>query len=304
MTKSSAVNGLELIDQAIASTGATHVFGLFSGGDDSLTALSVAAQHPAFTAAVHIDTGIGVWDDPDDRRSVARKFVERTCAERGWPLLVYEAAQNVKANGTPDAQVYERIVMKHGFPGPTETAHRAMYIRLKDRAIERLIRDHRTIPAQRFVLVAGARAEESARRMGSTIPVSLHRASRGQVWVNVIHDYTKRDCLDCIKRGGFERNPCSIKIHKSGECMCGAFAQDGELDCEIKLFYPEFVAYMRDLEQRVWDAGFPWRWDQRRPQWFEDQQRGQAFMFDMKPDAPMPMCHKCAGGDDDQISAV
>lgn len=77
--------------------------------------------------------------------------------------------------------------------------------------------------------------------------------------------------------------------------MCGAFAKSGELNAELKHFYPEFVAWLQDLERRVWEAGFPWKWDESPPKWFLEQRKGQGMLWNMTPefDGEMPMCQSC-----------
>jgi 3'-phosphoadenosine 5'-phosphosulfate sulfotransferase (PAPS reductase)/FAD synthetase len=54
------VQAYEILDRAIAEFQPTHVFSLFSGGHDSWVMLNIAKTHPQFTAAVHINTGIGI----------------------------------------------------------------------------------------------------------------------------------------------------------------------------------------------------------------------------------------------------
>ena len=56
---------------------------------------------------------------------------------------------------------------------------------------------------------------------------------------------------------GVPRNPVVDLIHKSGECLCGAFAKPNELR-EIEYWYPEVGKRIRDLEAKVRAAGFPW----------------------------------------------
>ena len=58
---------LAVIDAAVREYRPSHLFALFSGGHDSLTATAITAQHPRFTAAVHINTGIG-------SRTLPRRF--------------------------------------------------------------------------------------------------------------------------------------------------------------------------------------------------------------------------------------
>lgn len=278
------------ITDAVTQFTPSHVFALFSGGDDSLAMTSIVSQHPNFSACVHIDTGIGIWDNPDDRRSVARKFVERTCKERGWSLLIYEAAKY--SNGKElKPQIYEQLVLEQGFPGSNEFGHRKMYNRLKFRPLLVLKREHK-VGKHKMLFIAGCRKDESERRMGNTKPIDDQGR---EVWVNIIHDWSKDDCHSQINLCGLERNPTSLRICKSGECMCGAFAKSGELNVELKHYYPEFVAWLNDLERRVWEAGFPWKWDESPPKWFLQQRKGQKMMFDMTPeyDGPMPMCQSC-----------
>src|SRR4249920_2790823 len=86
----------------------SHVFALFSGGHDSLCSTHLASQWPEFTAAVHVNTGIGIQE--------TRTFVRDTCREHGWPLLEYH----------PDAKTYEDLVREKGMPrGPK--SHNTMY---------------------------------------------------------------------------------------------------------------------------------------------------------------------------------
>jgi tRNA(Ile)-lysidine synthase TilS/MesJ len=48
---------MQIIDDALASQkSVSHLFGLFSGGHDSLCATHVASRHPRFTRAAHINT--------------------------------------------------------------------------------------------------------------------------------------------------------------------------------------------------------------------------------------------------------
>lgn len=61
----SVPNALAVLDEAIETHDPSHVFALFSGGHDSLTATALTAKHPRFTAAVHINTGIGIEETRD-----------------------------------------------------------------------------------------------------------------------------------------------------------------------------------------------------------------------------------------------
>src|SRR5262245_34867070 len=139
---------LETISEACERYQCSKVFALFSGGDDSLAALRVAAEHPNFRAAVHCNTGIGV--------EATREFVRETCRQLRCPLLEYRAAENVNGKGQPDPQIYEQHVLEYGFPGPTKFGHGKMYARLKERGLRRLFREE-TDGRENVVLASGCR---------------------------------------------------------------------------------------------------------------------------------------------------
>lgn len=212
---------LERIDRAVKELKPVAVFGLFSGGHDSFSSTYVASLHPAFTAAVHVNTGIGV--------EATRDYVRETCERRKWKLYEYKATENTRADGSPDPQVYAALVRRFGFPGPH--GHGLMYARLKERQLERLERDFRASSRgknpRRVLYVSGCRSQESDRRMANTDEVQV----RGRtIWVAPIHDWSKLDTSQLLEHANQPRNIVVDLIHKSGECLCGAFAKKGELE--------------------------------------------------------------------------
>ncbi len=264
--------GLERISVAIDRFRPVKVFGLLSGGHDSLTATEIASRHPAFSAAVHIRTGIGVKE--------TFQFVRETCAERGWPLLVYSAAEHVRGDGTPDPQIYRNLVLDQGFPGPAH--HGKMYQRLKERQLERLVRDHKKFYSRQCVLlVSGRRSQESARRGRTVVERERDPRAPGRAWVNPIHDISKIDTSRVIAAAGLRRNPVVDLIHKSGECLCGAFAEPGELE-ELKLWFPETWAEIMAIQADVLKK-FPWGWGQRPVKVCPKKMSGR----------DLALCHNC-----------
>lgn len=238
-------SGLALIDSAIAEHHPSRVFALFSGGHDSLSATAVAAKHPHFTAAVHCNTGIGVPE--------TREFVRETCREQEWRLIELEHP----------TKVYEEMVLEYGFPGAG--AHPYCYVLLKERLIDQLIREHKQHWFDRIVLVSGARQQESKRRM-LNVPDSPIERDGAQVWVNAIWDWSKPDVNEFIDEEGLRRNPVVDLIHKSGECLCGAYADGAEERQELQMWLPHVDAEIRALEERVeaaghhaciWEADYP-----------------------------------------------
>jgi 3'-phosphoadenosine 5'-phosphosulfate sulfotransferase (PAPS reductase)/FAD synthetase len=194
----------------------------------------VAAKHPAFTAAVHINTGIGIAD--------TRTFVRETCEERGWPLIEMH----------PDGLTYRDLVVEKGMPaGPK--AHNTTYYWLKQRQVRRLVSEHKQGRHGRIALVTGIRTAESERRMSAVMSVPVHRIG-AQVWVNPILSWTKADCHDFMEDEGLRRNPVVDLLHRSGECLCGALARRSEFE-DIKLWYPDVAAEIEGYEKLAESLG-------------------------------------------------
>lgn len=244
--------GLERIDTAYQIYKPVAMFGMFSGGHDSLTATFIASRHPKFTAALHINTGIGVPQ--------TREFVRQICSEQGWELRQYNAVENCFADGRPDPMIYADLVKRYGFPGPP--GHGMMYNKLKQRQLRRAIRDAKKGHSRRacVMLVSGCRSQESERRMGNVEEVQKQGA---ELWVAPIHDMVKIDTGRFIEFMGLRRNPVVDLIHKSGECLCGAFAKPGELE-ELGMWFPDTANEIKALEVEV-KAKFGWGWEGRPP---------------------------------------
>lgn len=207
----------------------SQVYALLSGGDDSLTSTSIAENHPLFRGAIHLDTGTGVPE--------TREFVEEVCRARGWPLQVYSAPPGEYERLVLDGYRTRSGKLHQGFPcGPT--SHNTMYYYLKKKQLYAVLRDHKTSRHDRIGFVAGIRIPESVRRQRSQMARHHYKdTERSIVWLHPILDWTKPDCLDYLSEQSIPRNPVSVNCHRSGECLCGALANNAELD-EIAFFYP------------------------------------------------------------------
>lgn len=259
-----------VIERAVGRYAPSHVFGLFSGGHDSLCSTHVASQHPSFSGAVHIDTGIGIEE--------TREFVEQTARREGWPLHVY----------TPDAKTYDDLVLEKGFPsGPK--SHNAMYYWLKQRQVRRLVQDYKQHAKDRIGLVTGIRLQESDRRMGSTISVEVRRDG-AQLWIQPILHWSRADLNAYIEEQGLGRNEVSDHLHRSGECLCGALANPDEMGL-LDFFYPLAAKRIHDLEARCEAKGLVdcrWAAPSKAPgkTWHDlEEATGQSHLF--------PLCTDC-----------
>jgi 3'-phosphoadenosine 5'-phosphosulfate sulfotransferase (PAPS reductase)/FAD synthetase len=252
---------MNLIDRAIKEWNPVAVYGLFSGGHDSLTSTTIAAQHPAFTAAVHINTGIGIED--------TREFVRETCREQGWPLIELHSEHR-----------YEDLVLtRGGFPsGPK--SHSSMYWYLKQRPLDGLLRQTKRKRGDHVALVTGIRVQESVRRMGAGISVPIRRDDHCRVWVNPILEWSALDCGRFIEAQGLRRNPVVDTLHRSGECLCGALAREDEIH-EIDAWYPEVGRRIHDLEAQARACGL------KSTRWASPKKWGDAEQI------TLPMCASC-----------
>lgn len=236
-------------------------FGLFSGGHDSLCSTALASRMPGFVAAVHINTGIGIEQ--------TREFVRETCKRQGWPLIEMH----------PEKSYEELVLTRGGFPsGPK--SHNSMYWYLKQKQVNRLVREHKRGRSGRVILVTGIRKSESTRRLGAGISVP-ERRDGAQVWLNPILDWTARDCSDFMAENNLQRNQVSDLLHRSGECLCGALAHRDEIR-EIELWFPEVAERIHALEARTRELGL------KSQRWAAPSSRK-----DRDQDKALAMCNSC-----------
>ena len=265
--------GAEAVQKAIKEYEPTEVFAGFSGGDDSLVATDFLHRlMPSRARTVHINTGIGF--------QTTRQYVRSMCAEQEWRLEEVHAEEDC-------GQSYEEIVRGNekvpgGFPGPAahQPPNSYIYDRLKGRAVCKLHRDWKGERGNKILLITGIRKDESERRMGyDDTVIDQDPGFPGVIWVNPIYymGAAKRD--QYIQQRGLERNPATKVCGTSGECLCGAFDEDGQALDELKAqcnLLDEMDLYRRivSLQQEVWDK-YPWRYDERRPDWYEEARGGQ-----------------------------
>jgi 3'-phosphoadenosine 5'-phosphosulfate sulfotransferase (PAPS reductase)/FAD synthetase len=250
-------NAERIVIDAIVEHEPSKVFVLFSGGGDSSVLLSWARINfgRRIDAAVFIDTGTALPG--------VREFVETFCVNRYIPLFVLEAGD-----------AYARMVRKHGIPGPG--AHLYPYVWLKERQLDKLVREQKAHRTDRILLLTGARRAESTRRMGTAVPIKRDGST---VWANPLIDWTNADMRAYRDHHQLEQSTVAALMHRSGECNCGAFAKPGERD-ELRSLWPTwFEATIAPLERDAAKRGLPCVWGQRQSG--DDSRVG-------------PMCQGCA----------
>jgi 3'-phosphoadenosine 5'-phosphosulfate sulfotransferase (PAPS reductase)/FAD synthetase len=263
----------DLLDEVVESHNPALMFALFSGGHDSLTAVTIAqewaAKRKVWLPVAHVNTGTGIRE--------TREFVIDTAQTHGWPLIELHPPRS-----------YRSLVLEFGFPGPGYH-DRFAYPRLKERCFRNL---YRLAPPERLVMfITGVREQESERR---TEHVERIQVREPVVWAAPIWDWAKQDCNRFIAERGLKRNPVADLLHLSGECLCGAMAHKGELE-EIAEWFPEKAAEIRHLEDEVEAAGLRGcRWGRRPPRRIAVAQE-RAFLTPSDGSFPM-LCAGCRDG--------
>lgn len=269
-----------ILNRGLAQFDPKNVFLLLSGGNDSASVTHFVATELRRVnrpfCVVHINTGIGIPE--------TREHVNLLCSLYGWNLLELRAKEDC-------GQDYEKIVMQHGFPGPSQ--HPVMYRFLKERPLRKLARDVKG----NLMLISGARLNESARRMRLSSG-DIHREGR-RIWCAPFYHLTNDDVDSYMSTERVPESPVRQKLCMSGECLCGAFARPHESK-EIAFFYPDTGKRLAELQTRVRAAGFPWNWDEKPPRWWgrmkRAQKAGQADAFEAERKeivTRMMLCGSC-----------
>ena len=221
-------------------------FALVSGGKDSLSAAQVLFEAGKLEACVALETGISTPD--------WKEFVIHTCESRGWNLEFFRGNES-----------YDALVLEFGFPGPGK--HKKFMDRLKGRAIRQFRKAH-----PRGILASGTRGKESTRRGANSSPIGMWE---GTPIVAPIYDWTTDETWQFFRSRGFERAPGYSTLQISGDCLCGAFAREGELDA-VKYHYPDigvrFDALKEQLKTRC-PQRCEWGWGWKQP--LKEKQRDE-----------------------------
>lgn len=219
----------------------TDTLSLVSGGHDSLTAMHVAQQsdHVHLDGIVHINTGIGISD--------TRAFVRQRAHELG--LDYYEVGRpepiGDRSEFRPHVREYRYLIRQYGFPGPA--VHDKMYINLKHEPLKAWLDAH--YPDRELTLVSGVRRHESERRMENVDETGV-QDYLGCTTVSPIVEFTGLDVTRYRAGLDLPSNPVVDALEMSGECLCGAFANRGELRM-LRIFYPDMWRRIKCLEAMV-----------------------------------------------------
>jgi 3'-phosphoadenosine 5'-phosphosulfate sulfotransferase (PAPS reductase)/FAD synthetase len=233
----------EIMKEAI-DQGLTHFYVGYSGGKDSGICLDlIAKNYPKyFKGVLFINTGIGTQETLD--------FVKEWCKQKNYPLFIVrpEDVKRVKEGKygkSGDCFSYSALVNSKGFPkaGLHTTTMRV----LKYFPMRKFIYDRLRL-GEKPCIVSGVRKNESARRK---IKWNSYLYNDGKMWFVSPLFFKSNDWVyKYFIENDIKRSPVYETLHISGDCLCGCFAQKGELKL-LEMFHPEVFKKIKDLENQI-----------------------------------------------------
>lgn len=256
----------EILRQAIDQFNPTHIVSMVSGGKDSAASDQVARELGAkIDMVMHGNTRCGIPETTE--------FVRETYGALG---------DYVEADA---GTAYEDYVLRKGFFGNGRDAHGFAYRVLKAtpfrKAVSKHIRQRKR--GVRVLLINGARRDESENRQKHLQVYRQDPAALGNIWVNVIHEWSQEDRDAYLESRCTPINPVAKALCRSGECMCGTMQTKAERT-EAAVLYPSWGQWLNELEAEAKRLhGFGWGDPFPKPR--DDR---QADLF-------QPMCKDCLG---------
>lgn len=263
------LSSMEIYKKAIIDFEPEAVVLMFSGGDDSLTTYQVAKELGIkFDYVIHGNTRTGIQETTD----FARKKVE----EMKDNYLEADAGQS-----------YVNYLLRKGFFGVGERAHTYSFHVLKmehfRKTVSRYLRKRkRDFP---ILFINGARRNESENRKKTMVlPYKKDPAQNNNIWVNLINEWDKPDCTGYLEGNGIVRNGVSVKLCRSGECMCGTMQSKGDRQ-EAAYFYPDWGKQLDSLDKEI-KSRYGFGWGENMPKQKQTTTLSQCDLF-------QPMCIGC-----------
>ncbi len=200
------------MDGAIEKYKLEKLYVLFSGGKDSSSTLHyVATNYPKqFAGAVFTNVGLG--------SQVTRRFVIEYCHKNNYPLTLLWPRERDR---------FYNVVMRFGFA--STATHQQWMGMLKYHSWERFIRDALN-GGEKAAFISGVRKKESwarnKRRLYTKKPVDLDGRI---IFIKPFLYKNGLQLMEYFYDNELKRSPTYQWLDKSGECYCGAFAENWEL---------------------------------------------------------------------------
>lgn len=240
-------SSLKILRKAIAEFNPTHYVSMVSGGKDSAASDAIARELGVkVDLVIHGNTRCGIPETTE--------FVRENYGNLDSDYVEADA-------GT----TYEDRVLRKGFYGVGRGAHNHAFRELKvtwfRKAISHSIRHGKR--GIRVLMLNGARQDESENRKANLKVWRPDPASKNNIWVNLIHDWTAEDRDTYLETRQCKINPVAKALCRSGECMCGTMQSKAER-VEAATLYPKWGNWLEKLEAEArrlhgfgWGDNFP-----------------------------------------------
>lgn len=263
--ESALVKSRDIFRRAVERFSPTHIVSMVSGGKDSAASDQVARELGVkIDLVIHGNTRCGIPETSQFVRDTYGRISDLVEADAGT--------------------AYEDYVLRKGFFGKGIGAHGFAYRVLKATPFRKAISKHirRGKRDVRVLLLNGARKDESENRQKHLEIWRSDPAQKGNIWVNLIHDWSQDNRDAYLDARQTPINPVAKALCRSGECMCGTMQTDAER-IEAAILYPSWGKWLSELEQEAIRLhGFGWG----KP--FPKRDSRQAELF-------APMCKDCMG---------
>lgn len=265
----------EIINKALADWKPSHIVILCSFGDDSMTLshyvhTKMTFDVPLLTYA--IDTKLSADGYLD--------WIKSVDAHYGWGLQIYDNQSGFEE--------YVDWVRRNGQPY-SRKGHTYAYARLKDRAIEAMLRNLKQNYYDKILFLSGVRKYESAEREKLEDPIQRKGSKEkpmNAIFANPLFYWRDEDVVRYRIEHELPANPFYETVGGSGDCQCnwGYFITLRKLQKESPELAAGNVAIVDEASMEHHGYG----WDGRR--------RGQTELFeDYEDDGEMTSPFLCAG---------
>jgi len=220
-----------IMRDAVKKHGVKKFYVLLSGGKNSIVvAHFVATNFPEqFGGCVFTNTGFGSHE--------TREFVIQYCLEMGWKLFM---------TWPKEEERFYNVVMRYGFGGPGN--HNLVMGYLKHHSWRQFIADHKV---ENPCLISGVFKKESKSReykkQYSKKPIDK---DGDMIFVKPFFYKTAVQFWDYFMQYKLKKSPTYEWFNKSGECFCGCYGNQWELQL-MKEFDPLAFEYIQWLEARI-----------------------------------------------------
>jgi len=245
------VKGTEnLIMECGLGIGVTKVYGLCSGGKDSMSACAVAHEIRPLDGIVLVDTTIVARNGDDKPSYIAAKNFAK---ELGVPFICIKPLETLKKGfeyvpcvgkyGT--GKVFENYCKEYGFPHAN--LHNQVFRFLKKKALVGFVMSI-TKQKERVAFISGVRGKESKRRLDNAQLIGIDEDTPRIVWIAPIYYWTTEQAYAFVKEHNYRLSESYTALHLSGDCLCGAYADKTETFL-LKQFYPDTAKQIADIEK-------------------------------------------------------